>query len=633
MTTDYQASHPQDVLPPEEEPTPLPRSENELRQLLGLPAPEERMSASTRRWGWLVTALSGLLAAALRLVGLGHPSTLMFDEIYYVKDAYALSQLGYEANWGDDANTLFAQGDFSAMTDEASYVVHPSLGKWLIAGGEWLFGAGDPVGWRFAAALCGILTVMLLVRLTLRLTRSPLLAGLAGLLLSIDGVAITESRIGLLDIFLGFFALLAVYFLIRDREWFRERLATKLAGTLPGASAPTLGLRPWLIASGVSLGLACSVKWSGLYLMAVLGIVVVGWDVLALRRVQCRGWFVDGLVRHGVGDFWRLVPVGGLVYVASWFSWFTHPNSYKRGWAAAERAANGTVARSWLPDILNDWVEYHRSIYQFHVGLDSEHPYQALPAGWLLQMRPTSFYWPSDEEMGARATSCGADRCVEAITSIGNIPIWWAAFIALFVVILLGTVGRDWRAWVVLSGYLGLYAPWFLYPERTIFTFYTVTFVPFVVLALVLALGLALGVVQPAFGVMVQQGLATPSKLGRALGFCGAAPAGLPATSPKGATSAEAPAPEPPLDPYEVLPTPGHRLAIVASQTAHGRKTGPTNAFTGVPRGQLQRVGLLLTGVIVACALVFAGLWWPIWTGQTVSYDFWYWHMWIPSWI
>lgn len=40
-----------------------------------------------------------------------------------------------------------------------------------------------------------------------------------------------------------------------------------------------------------------------------------------------------------------------------------------------------------------------------------------------------------------------------------------------------------------------------------------------------------------------------------------------------------------------------------------------------------------LAAVVVALALVFAALWWPIWTGQTVSYRFWHMHMLLPSWV
>ena len=66
-------------------------------------------------------------------------------------------------------------------------LVHPPLGKQLIAIGEALFGY-DGFGWRFSAAACGVLTVFLTIRAARRLTRSTLLGGLAGILLICDGL-------------------------------------------------------------------------------------------------------------------------------------------------------------------------------------------------------------------------------------------------------------------------------------------------------------------------------------------------------------------------------------------------------------------------------------------------------------
>lgn len=51
---------------------------------------------------------------------------------------------------------------------------------------------------------------------------------------------------------------------------------------------------------------------------------------------------------------------------------------------------------------------------------------------------------------------------------------------------------KDWRALAVLSGIVAGWAPWFLYAERTIFTFYSIVFTPWVVLTLVYAMTLAL---------------------------------------------------------------------------------------------------------------------------------------------
>lgn len=474
-----------------------------------------------------------------------------------------------------------------------------------------LTGPASSWGWRLAVALAGIATVFLLCRLVWRLFPSPLLVGLAGLFLAIDGVGITESRIGLLDGFIGLFALAAVYCIVRDRQSQRERIARLLEGTAAGALAPKAGWRPWMISAGVLLGCACSVKWSGLYLLATIGIMTVIWDGTALRAVKAKVWKLETLVSRGWGNFMRLVPVAGATYLLSWFGWFMNPSAYKHGWAAAERAAG---RGSWLPDSIADFIEYHRAIYKFHVGLSTPHSYMAKPSGWLLQMRPTSFYWQSNDTLGADAYQCDTRNCVRAITSIGNIPIWWAAFVAVFVVVAYVALKRDWRGWVVLAGYIGLYLPWFMYWDRTIFTFYTVAFVPFVVLALTVALGWGIGLLDGDGVVTAGSGGSAGSGSAGATGSAGAA----------GADASDGSASD----------------DVAAKETnAKGNLKDELGAYLG--GGQVlgkdydpsMFMGLILTGIIALAAVVFAFLWWPIWTAQVVDYNFWLWHMLFKSWI
>ena len=69
------------------EPAVAERTEAELRTLLGLGPVDDVMPRAVRVRGWVVTGVVGVIAALLRLIGLNHPKTLMFDEIYYVKDA------------------------------------------------------------------------------------------------------------------------------------------------------------------------------------------------------------------------------------------------------------------------------------------------------------------------------------------------------------------------------------------------------------------------------------------------------------------------------------------------------------------------------------------------------------------
>ena len=660
-----------------------------LTELIRLPGLFWDMPRAVRVRGWIVTVVVGVIAALLRLIGLNHPKTLMFDEIYYVKDAYSLWHLGYEAAWDDkagSADAAFAMGDFSKLTDSAAYVVHPQLGKWLIGAGMEIFGPESPFGWRFMPAVAGILTVMLLARLTMRLTRSPLLAGLAGLLLAIDGVALTESRIGLLDVFIGFFATLSLYCLVRDREWSRARLARKMAGTTPGARAPHATIRPWLLAAGIALGLTCSIKWSGLYLVAVCGIAVVIWDTLALRRVRARAWFLEGTVAQGVSDFLQAIPVVIVVYVGCWWSWFTHLGAFKHGWTAEQIKQGLPVPAPWLSgyvdnsvfEKINDFIAYHQQMYEFHVGLDAPHTYQSKPSGWLLQTRPTSFFW---EDKAQVPQTCGGGDCIQAITSIGNIVIWWSAVVALVAVVIIGVKNRDWRAWVPLIGYLGLYVPWFQYRDRTIFTFYTVAFVPCVVLVLVLALGMASGLLPPLPGsasadtqleALLRRQIGPGIRPWRGMGarFLGFGP-----------QFARTPVWTPPMeetDPgiYRINPTladtddlePGDPLTDPRTDAALARAydeltgypapstsedaTKPAWSDGGVPRLAGRRrpwaslakwtmaptwqirtegIGLIIVVTLLACAA--AAFWWPIWTGQTVSRSFWVSHMFLSSWI
>ena len=198
---------------------------------------------------WLIL----LLAAGTRLIGLGCPSKLVFDETYYVKDAWTLGNLGYEGAWPTDANSSFESGQANIFSSDGSFVVHPPLGKWLIFLGMKVFGPESSFGWRFSVAIFGIASVWLIYLVAVRLFGSTRWALVPAFLLTIDGHAIVMSRTALLDGILAFFVLLGFYFLLRDRA----------------LSPLSIWRRPWLVAMATALALAAAVKWSGLYFLAV----------------------------------------------------------------------------------------------------------------------------------------------------------------------------------------------------------------------------------------------------------------------------------------------------------------------------------------------------------------------------
>ena len=446
---------------------------------------------STPAAGWVATAIATILAAAIRLPGLDNVRTLIFDETYYVKDAWSLLTLGYEGTWAKDVDAAFATGDVSGLSTVGGYPVHPPTGKWLIALGMKFFGQADPVGWRIAAAICGIITVCLLCRLAQNLFRTPALTLLAGLFLATDGMAIVMSRTSILDGFLTMFALAAFLCVVKDQETSRPRLLAKLRewdclgaprqgwpslrayltrqDRRPFAIGPNAGNRPWLLAAGVLAGLACSVKWSGIYALAFLGLFV------GLREVTCR-WRAGhpSPIRGALlADIWwafiLMVPTAILTYIASWFGWFAHPAAHGHGRSGIPGFA-GSLADLWL---------YHKEMWTFHNGLSTPHTYQSNPYTWLAQYRATSFHWAN----GPEVTGCASGKCATDVVALGNPLLWWIGIGALIVVLWATVRYRNWRTGVITLGYIALYVPWLAYAHRTIFTFYTVVFAPFVALA------------------------------------------------------------------------------------------------------------------------------------------------------
>jgi dolichyl-phosphate-mannose-protein mannosyltransferase len=455
------------------------------RRLLGV-RPTDRL------WGWLGPLVIAGIGGILRFWQLGRPHQLVFDETYYVKEGYSLWKYGIErANRPTLKNpdALFTNGTPDVFGTAGDSVVHPPVGKWMIGFGEWLFGVNSSFGWRFSSAVVGTLSILMIGRIARRLFGSTLLGCVAALLLAVDGEHFVHSRTGLLDIFVMFWALAGFACILIDRDQARARLAAKVAAlgpSRPEGAGPGLGLRPWRIAAGVCLGLCCGTKWSGVYFLATFAVMSMCWDIGARRAASVRSWLRGGVLRDGIPGFLSTVPVAFVVYLASWAGWFHSSNGYDRQWGAQ----HPSQSFGWIPDSLRSLWHYHQWMYHFNTTLDSFHQYRANPWSWLIQGRPTSFFYegPTQGHDG-----CHVAQCSKAITSLGTPTIWWAATLAILVVAFQWLLRRDWRAGAVLSGLVGGYLPWFQYQHRTIFTFYTVAFVPWIVLTVTYVIGIALG--------------------------------------------------------------------------------------------------------------------------------------------
>ncbi len=498
----------------------------------GLPSAADRAVSRSRFedafLGWLSSIAVALLALFLRLWHLGEPKSMLFDETYYAKDAWSLANHGYVRSYVDKADDKILDGTTTGLwTDDPSMIVHPEVGKWLIALGEKAFGM-DPFGWRIAAAIVGSLMVLVMCRLARRLTGSTALGCVAGLLLSFDGLHLVLSRMALLDIFLAFFVLLGVHLLVMDRDWFRARLARQIApGVPPRGFGPVRGvlLRPWLLLAGVVWGLAIGTKWGALYPLAAFGVMVWLWSAGARRSFGVRTPLARSALVDGVPAFAQLILVALGVYVATWTGWLMHAQAYeehlsstqytrfvswdgscegedmtgvksddKASWpTAGEKDASGVGE---VTQSLRSLWYYHQDVLTFHRYFlnCATHDYASMPSGWLFVNRPVGADAQLDIKPGEQGCDAPADSdCLRQVLIIGTPVLWWGSILALLACAAFWVGGRDWRFGIPVIGTLTTWLPWLLYDDRPIFIFYAVAALPFLVLACTLVIGKLIG--------------------------------------------------------------------------------------------------------------------------------------------
>lgn len=271
-----------------------------------------------------------LFGALTRFINLGRPNELVFDEVYYVDGARDYLAHGVELDKG-----------------AAEFVVHPPVGKWLIALGIKVFG-DNPFGWRFSAALIGTISILLMFFIARNLFNSYFISISTTALMALDGLHLVMSRTALLDIFLSFFVLLAFYLFLKEKYW-------------------------W---AGLVFGLGLGTKWSAVYVLAAVGVYLF---IKNLRNIKA--------ILNTVGQF-ALLPLA--IYITSWIGWFRSESGWDHN-----SASNPLVAL----------FNYHREILNFHTGLTTDHSYQASAWNWLILGRPTSFFYATPKSCGSENCS------------------------------------------------------------------------------------------------------------------------------------------------------------------------------------------------------------------------------------
>lgn len=357
-----------------------------------------------------------------------------FDEIYHVRTAYEHIHGMHTYEW-----------------------THPPLGKLLIALGISIFGM-NPFGWRFAGALAGVVMVPLMYMLVRQISRSKLAAFFGMMLMTLDCMHFTQTRIGTIDSFAVMFIMFMYLFMFRyaRMSMYRDGLKKTLVP---------------LALCGVSFALGCATKWICIY--AGVGLAVLFFWTMARRYMEYRH-AMGGMrafapkerriAQQAVKNFWHdaivtclwccvfFIAVPLVVYYFSYY-WQLKPDG----------AFNVKAV-----------VELQKTMLGYHGGLaDDDHFFRSPWYEWPLIVKPMWYY---------SGTDFVQEGYISSISCMGNPAVWWGGLIGLIYVLVkwVRSGCRDRQSLVLLIGFASQYMPWVLVPRST-FIYHYFASVPFII--------------------------------------------------------------------------------------------------------------------------------------------------------
>ena len=328
-----------------------------------------------------------------------------FDEVYHARTAYE-----------------YLNGIYPYET------THPPLGKALISVGIAIFGM-NPFGWRVVPVLFGIFLLPLIYLFARKLFPGRKPAFLAMVLLSLDFMHFSQSRMGTIDVFVTFFVLAAYFFMIcyinsDKHKWL------------------------YLFLSGICFGLGASVKWNFLYSgigLAVIYFVYFLYNICKKPKAEKTGMLAETVLK-GILCF-VLVPCA--IYVLSYFPMYRF-------------AKDG--------GILKLIFDNQKQMLTYHSSLTATHPYESSVFQWVFNLRPV---WYSYAELG--------NNKISTIAGFGNPVVWWSGIVAILYAVYSFVKNKNLVAGVLLAGYFSQLLPWF-FIERSKFAYHYFPLTVFLIL-------------------------------------------------------------------------------------------------------------------------------------------------------
>ncbi len=384
-----------------------------------------------------------------------------------------------------------ARTGFEHLNGTAPYETsHPPLGKvimsWFIA----IFGM-TPFGWRFAGALCGILMLPAMYMLVKQLFKRTDLAFIGMMLMTLDCMHFTQTRIATIDSYPVLFIILSYFFMLRFMQ--RDIVLAEMKTLLPD-----------LALSGFFMGCGFASKWIGAY--AGVGLAVLYfWTCLRHMRLQHEA---IALQRDASAVFnreereildirenstkkrivflclWCLlffVAIPLTIYLLSYIPYFAY-REFSSLWEYMKTVYEANFVGQY------SMLGYHST-----PGMGMDHPFYSPWYEWPLMMRPMYYSSPAYTPDGwSYALFCFGNPWVwvGGIVGIAYTLYRWAirhryALQGEDASIRLYSSSWDVTPAFILIGLLAQFLPWVLVPRGTYIYHYFAS-IPFLILGIVL---------------------------------------------------------------------------------------------------------------------------------------------------
>lgn len=357
-------------------------------------------------------------------------NSTIFDEIYHARSAYEFNNNLYCYEW-----------------------THPPLGKWFISLGMKMFGT-TPFGWRFMGTLFGVLMLPFMYLIGRKLFKSQFFATVTCLLMAFEFMHFSQSRIATIDVFVTFFIILMYYFMLCYYQ--KSFYDTPLYKTfIP------LGL------CGISMGLGCASKWTGVYAGAGLGVIFfytmyVRYKEYKYAKSNPNGKSGNIDNKYIIDVFWKNLLKTGLFCVVFFIiiPIIIYTLSYIP-FVPCDESPTSLIGRA---------IYNQKAMFNYHKDCIFDHPYSSRWYEWLTMYKPILYYSGVTE-----------NGMLERISSFGNPLIWWSGIAAFVYMLIRVKRYKDKTALFLCIGYLAQLLPWTLV-IRTTFIYHYFTSVPFVIM-------------------------------------------------------------------------------------------------------------------------------------------------------